>query len=70
MKPTANSQFAVHQATVVDNGEPGRNDLFGLQVTSPGGAVIPELTFNPITLSGGNIQVPHQGGNNTALECE
>lgn len=51
-----NHKFRV---TVVDNGEPGRNDLFGLQVTNPGGAIIPGLTFNPITLSGGNIQVPH-----------
>jgi hypothetical protein len=50
------------RVTVVDNGEPGRNDQFGLQVTAPNGTVIPGLTFNPITLSGGNIQVPHQSG--------
>jgi Big-like domain-containing protein len=50
------------RVTVVDNGEPGRNDQFGLRVTAPGGAVIPGLTFDPITLSGGNIQVPHQSG--------
>ncbi len=50
------------RATVVDNGEPGRNDQFGLRVTAPGGAIIPGLTFDPITLSGGNIQVPHQSG--------
>ncbi|HKQ76116.1 MAG TPA: M36 family metallopeptidase [Blastocatellia bacterium] len=56
-------------ATVVDNGEPGSNDQFGLQVTTPGGAAIPELTFNPITLSGGNIQVPHQGNANAALKA-
>jgi hypothetical protein len=48
------------RATVVDNGEPGSNDQFGLRVTAPGGAMIPGLTFDPITLSGGNIQVPHQ----------
>jgi hypothetical protein len=48
------------RATVVDNGEPGRNDQFGLRVTAPGGAIIPGLTFDPITLSSGNIQVPHQ----------
>ena len=47
------------RVTVVDNGEPGRNDQFGLQVTAPNGTVIPGLTFNPITLSGGNIQVHH-----------
>src|SRR6266542_5681533 len=51
------------RATVVDNGEPGGNDQFGLQVTAPSGAIIPSLTFDPITLSGGNIQVPHQSGN-------
>jgi hypothetical protein len=51
------------RATVIDNGEPGGNDQFGLQVTAPGGAIIPGLTFDPITLSGGNIQVPHQSGN-------
>jgi subtilisin-like proprotein convertase family protein len=48
------------RATVVDNGEPGSSDQFGLRVNAPGGAVIPGLTFDPITLSGGNIQVPHQ----------
>src|SRR5262245_6575848 len=51
------------RAIVVDNGEPGGNDQFGLQVTAPSGAIIPSLTFDPITLSGGNIQVPHQSGN-------
>jgi len=51
------------RATVVDNGEPGRDDQFGLRVTAPGGVIIPGLTFDPITLSGGNIQVPHQSGN-------
>jgi hypothetical protein len=50
------------RATVVDNGEPGRNDQFGLQVTAPSGAIIADLTFDPITLSAGNIQVPHQSG--------
>ena len=54
------------RATVVDNGEPGGNDRFGLRVTALGGAIIPGLTFDPITLSGGNIQVPHQSGNTTA----
>jgi hypothetical protein len=51
------------RATVVDNGEPGRNDQFGLRVTAPSGAIIADLTFDPITLSAGNIQVPHQSGN-------
>jgi hypothetical protein len=44
--------------TIVDNGEPGSSDQFGLQVTSPNGSIIPDLTFSPITISGGNIQVP------------
>jgi hypothetical protein len=51
------------RAIVVDNGEPGINDQFGLQVTAPDGTIIPDLTFDPITLSGGNIQIPHQSGN-------
>jgi hypothetical protein len=48
------------QATVIDNGEPGTSDQFGLQVKDPTGTVIPDLTFPPITLSGGNIVVPHK----------
>jgi hypothetical protein len=39
------------RATVVDNGEPGGNDRFGLQVIAPGGAIISDLTFNSISLS-------------------
>ncbi len=46
------------RTTVVDNGEPGTNDKFGLQVTNPAGEAVADLTFSPITLSGGNIQVP------------
>ena len=48
------------QATVLDNGEPGSSDQFGLQVTGPSGAVVTSLTFNPLTLSAGNIVVPHK----------
>jgi hypothetical protein len=29
-----------------------------LKVTNPAGAVVADLTFAPLTLSGGNIQVP------------
>jgi hypothetical protein len=54
------------RAVVVDNGEPGRHDRFGLQVTAPSGAIVPELTFDPITLFVGNIQVPHQSGHQAA----
>ena len=43
--------------TVFDKGEPGRRDKFGLQVTAPDGTVIPSLTFDPITLRSGNIQI-------------
>ena len=38
------------QVVVTDNGEPGRNDTFGLQAGSSVG-------FNPATLTAGNIQV-------------
>jgi hypothetical protein len=43
--------------TVFDKGEPGRRDKFGLKVIAPNGTIVSDLTFNPITLSGGNIQV-------------
>ena len=46
------------RATAVDNGEPGTTDQFGLKVTNPAGAGVTDLTFDPLTLSGGNIQVP------------
>jgi subtilisin family serine protease len=41
------------QLTATDNGEPGSSDTLGLQVSGDG-----SLTFAPVTLSGGNIQVP------------
>lgn len=41
------------QLTAVDNGEPGSSDALGLQVSADG-----SLSFAPVTLSGGNIQVP------------
>ncbi len=41
---------------IVDNGEPGRDDQFGLQVTDPSGAVVSGLSFGPVTISGGNLQ--------------
>jgi hypothetical protein len=46
-------------ATVVD-GDPGTSDKFGLKVNDPSGAVVTSLTFDPLTLSGGNIVVPHK----------
>ncbi|HVG20114.1 MAG TPA: M36 family metallopeptidase [Blastocatellia bacterium] len=46
------------RATATDNGEPGSGDQFGLAVTSPNGSAVSDLTFSPVTLSGGNIQVP------------
>src|ERR1700752_2814598 len=49
-------------ARVIDNGEPGFTDQFGLRITSPSGAILVDLTFNPITLSGGNFSVPKLTG--------
>lgn len=49
-------------ARIIDNGEPGSSDKFGLRVIDPGGAVVLRLTFDPITLSGGNVSVPKQTG--------
>jgi extracellular elastinolytic metalloproteinase len=60
-----NYKFTV---TVIDKGEPGRHgngyghgngrmDKFGLRVTAPNGSVVADLTFDPINLRGGNIQV-------------
>lgn len=44
---------------VADNGEPATSDLFGLQVLF-NNAALPALTFAPVNLTGGNIQVPHK----------
>jgi hypothetical protein len=49
-------------ARIIDNGEPGFADRFGLRVTSPGGVVLVDLTFDPIQLSGGNFSVPKLTG--------
>jgi len=49
-------------ARILDNGEPGFTDQFGLRVTDPGGNIVLDLTFNPITLSGGNFSVPKLTG--------
>jgi len=45
-----NFQFRL---TVTDNGEPGSSDGLGLQVDGRA-----DLSLSPVTLSGGNIQVP------------
>jgi hypothetical protein len=51
------------QAVLVDNGQPGVGvDQFGLKVVAPNSAVVSDLTFGPLTLVGGNIQVPHLTG--------
>jgi hypothetical protein len=47
------------QATVMDKSDPGSSDQFGLKVTNPAGAVVNDLTFAPVTLTGGNVVVPH-----------
>jgi hypothetical protein len=49
-------------ARVIDNGEPGFNDQFGLRVTNPSAVLVVDLTFNPITLAGGNFSVPKLTG--------
>ena len=45
-------------ARVIDKGNPGTNDQFGLKLIAPNGQVMNEFTFNPVTLGGGNNQVP------------
>ena len=49
-------------ARVIDNGEPGTTDRFGLRVTAPNGSILVDLTFDPIQLSGGNFSVPKLTG--------
>jgi hypothetical protein len=49
-------------ARIIDNGEPGSSDRFGLRVTSPAGAILVDLTFDPIQLTGGNFSVPKLTG--------
>ena len=49
-------------ARVIDNGDPGSNDQFGLRITNPSGGLVADLTFNPIVLSGGNFSVPKLTG--------
>ena len=49
-------------ARVIDNGDPGLTDRFGFRVTSPSGAILVDLTFDPIQLSGGNFSVPKLTG--------
>jgi len=44
------------RATVVDASKSGRGDRFGLQVISPSGATVSDMTFGPINLKGGNIK--------------
>jgi hypothetical protein len=44
------------RATVVDASKSGRGDRFGLQVISPSGTIVTDMTFDPITLRGGNIR--------------
>ncbi len=46
--------------TVIDNGEPGRSDRFGLQVKDSHGTPVASLTFSPTTLTGGNLLVGHK----------
>jgi len=43
----------------IDNGEPGTTDQFGLELTNPSGVIVSDMTFAPMVIAGGNIQVPH-----------
>jgi hypothetical protein len=52
---TGDDMFRV---TAIDNGEPGTTDQFGLWTWSSPGVLVPDLTFSPLTLTGGNIQAP------------
>jgi subtilisin family serine protease len=47
---------------IIDNGEPGSADRFGLRITNSSGVVVVDLTFDPIQLQGGNFSVPKQTG--------
>jgi len=49
-------------ARIIDNGEPGSSDRFGLRVTNSSGAIVVDLTFDPIQLTGGNFSVPKLTG--------
>ncbi|HKU73784.1 MAG TPA: S8 family serine peptidase [Pyrinomonadaceae bacterium] len=49
-------------ARIIDNGEPGSTDRFGLRVTGPSGNILLDLTFDPVQLSGGNFSVPKLTG--------
>ena len=49
-------------ARIIDNGEPGSADRFGLRLTNPAGVIVVDLTFDPIQLSGGNFSVPKVTG--------
>jgi hypothetical protein len=44
------------RATLVDSSKSGRGDRFGLQVISPSGTIVTDMTFDPINLRGGNIR--------------
>ena len=47
---------------IIDNGEPGLADRFGLRVTDASGNILIDLTFDPIQLTGGNFSVPKLTG--------
>lgn len=54
---------------IIDNGDPGLNDRFGLRVTSPSGAILVDLTVDPIQLSGGNLSVAETDREITNVPC-
>ena len=44
------------------NGKGGSSDQFGLEVWTPGGVKVLDISFAPKTLTGGNVVVPHSKG--------
>jgi hypothetical protein len=68
LEPEGNYSFTVY---VEDHGEPGGGvDRFWLEVRDKDGNTVPDLSLsrpassNPITITGGNIVVPHENNGN------
>ena len=43
---------------MIDKGQPGTNDAFGLKLINSSDQIVNSFTFNPVVLGGGNNQVP------------
>jgi hypothetical protein len=44
--------------TFVDNGDPGTEDKYGMEITLPSGMPVPDVTFAPRTIASGRIRLP------------